>query len=508
MTAVPEPDPPPRADVEAAEVGFNLSGRATAVAIGQALVKLPQLVLAVVLVRFLTDAEWNSLSFALTVYATGTGLGGLNIHQSVFFFFGRVERDERRGLALQTTLMLACTGTVASAVILSLAFGLRDSTIDIAQHLPLLGLVVLLEVPTIATPDLLLAAERPRAAALFSAGAAVLRALALLVPVLVGHGLTGVLYALLAYALLRLALHAIVIATATTGRFRLPRSPGTRLRDQIHYTLPLALTLASGLINRMLDKWLVAGFDPQHFGSYFLAAQELPLIPVLAGAMGAVAATRYVWHFKHGRPDRAHALFVAAAARVTLLVLPATLAVIACAPELFAVAFTTDHLVAIVPFQIFSVILVHRIAEYGIILRAAGDTRGLWFASLSLLGSNAVLSLPLVAILGMTGATLGTLMANGIAWIYILRRIARVLGVPFSEVLPWRLYAYTLALATAVGGLVYAIGPLLPLETAPRLLAKAGIFLVVYAPASLALGLRRRLVPVPLDEVAFVKQAR
>jgi len=75
------------------------------------------------------------------------------------------------------------------------------------------------------------------------------------------------------------------------------------------------------------------------------------------------------------------------------------------------------------------------------------------------------------------GAALGILIANLIAWVFILRRIARALGRRLAEVFPWSLYAQVVLLcALLVAGIelgmrtAFAAPPPAPLE----LLLRAG----------------------------------
>src|SRR5262249_55560245 len=150
-----------------------------------------------------------------------------------------------------------------------------------------------------------------------------------------------------------------------------------------------------------IDKWYMAALRPADYGTYVIAGVEVPIVSMLAGALGAVLATRLVRGFRDGAPDYARDIFVAGAARMSLLVLPIATAIIVAAPELLGLLFTKGYADAALPFQVFSLILFHRVAEYGVVLRAAGETRSLWWASVVLVTSNAILSLVGVLTLGM-----------------------------------------------------------------------------------------------------------
>jgi hypothetical protein len=91
------------------------------------------------------------------------------------------------------------------------------------------------------------------------------------------------------------------------------------------------------------------------------------------------------------------------------------------------------------------------VAEYGVILRSAGDTRSIWASSLVLLVGNLALSALLTVWLGITGAALGTLLANIPAWIFVLTRIAKTLDVGLGSVFPWKKYGLTLLASLGAG---------------------------------------------------------
>jgi O-antigen/teichoic acid export membrane protein len=462
---------------------LDLFTRTGLVSLGQSVAKLAQIVVALVLVRLLGPDEWAAMALLLSIYIAGIGIGALNIHQGIYFFYGRIGLQQRRTLVLQTSSLLAASGLLTGLVVLALVPVLDGGPYDIAPLLPWLALALVVEMPAVGGAQFLLAAERAGAAALYDASMAILQVAALSLPVALGWGLEGSVRALVLYAAARLLVFTVVMSRSFPG----PRTPmrWALLREQIVYTAPLGLAIATAVLNRNVDKWFVAAFDPDNFGAYAIAAQEVPLIAILPNAISAVLATRLVHAFMVGRLDRVRQYWLAQTSNMALVVVPATIGLLLCAEELIVVLFTSQYAIATLPFQIYTVILLHRVAEYGLVLRAAGDTRSLWWASFLLLFGNVVLSLPLTWALGMLGAALGTLVANLVAWLYILRRIARVIGTTVREAFPWGRYGRILALASLAGmATAFSVGAF-DLPPVPRLLAKVLIY------ALLVLGLLR-----------------
>jgi len=304
------------------------------------------------------------------------------------------------------------------------------------------------------------------------------------------------------------------------------------LKTQIVYTAPLSFSMATSVLNRNMDKWLVAGFDPKNFGAYALAAYEVPFVSLIPFAIGAVLSTRMIHAFKHDKVALAKAYWDAATSRMMLLIVPLTMAIVTAAPEIVQVFFTANYLEAILPFQIYSLIMLHRFAEYGAVLRAAGDTRSIWWSSCTILVAGIALNLPLVLVFGMVGVAAGTLGANLVAWLFILSRIARAFKVPFSRVVQWRFYLGILGLCVMLTLLVTGSAALFfPTESIPAsiiepvrnlvpgvsgnsvsaflaLVLKFSLFFVLYTAAAVSLRLRKRCHEIPEDDEHFLSQNR
>jgi len=491
--------PPPGAGPGQAPAGdrpVSLGGRTALVTAGQSIAKVADLLVAALLVRILSPADWATMALLLSIYSVAIGLGGMNLQQGIYFFYGRLPAERRRNLAVQTTGLLALTGLAAALLILALDPLLADSPFRVSGLLPWLALTVLLEVPSLGSPQILIAAERVGASAGFLAATSLLRVLAVTLPIGLGFGLRGAALGLVAYAAIKLVGSAALLFWVTPpGAIRL--DPGS-IREQVRYTLPLGFSLATTLINRDVGKWMVAGLQPLSLGAYAIAATEVPLIPILPYAIGAVLATRLVAAFHSGRTGVAHSYWLAAAARASLIVLPAVVGIILCAPQLLVLLFTRSYVDAVLPFQVFTLILLHRVTEYGGILRAAGDTRGLWLASLVLLGGNVVISLPLTLAFGMVGTAAGAVAANLLSWAFALVRIARVVQLPLREVFPWAVYLRVLAVAAGAAA-VTALAGVAPGGPLLQLAARGGLFILLFLGGVRLFRLHQRLPRVPAD---------
>lgn len=467
---------------------MTFAKRTGLIAAGQAAVKLTQLVIAVVLVRLLDPVAWNETAFLLSIYLAGTTIGTLNLHHGIVFFLPRIPAEQQARFVRQTVLVLLTIG-VAIAVGLALAAPLLSGgRLGDPGRLPPLGLAIALELPSTTFAMLLVALERFAGAALWDLVGTAIVVLGTVVPVLAGAGVTGIVFGLVAAGAIRLVA-GLLIAHSVLPRSGRARMPGL-LTSQLRYGLPLGLTLAVAMSNRLVDKWLIAIFRPGDFGVYAVAAQEVPLLAVLPYAGGTALIAALVDAFRRGDRADAHRRWVGLTADMSSVVVPLSIALVLLAPEAIVAAFGREFEAGVVPFQIFTLITLHRVAEYGMLLRAADRGGDLVRVALVTLAANAVLAGIGAATAGMIGASLGTLAASAIGWWYALRQIGRALDVPIRSAFAWPVWTRLVIAATLAAALAQAMATLLTDTLGAGAAVKLATYLVVVTPVVVGLRLR------------------
>lgn len=402
---------------------------------------------AVLLVQLLSKERVAVFAFLLLVYETAKHVSTLGFPDSVFYFFEKWGRESHRALLRQTSLILAVTGLVAAGVMIALRFAApyvlttwaEAPLRELQDLLPYFALVVALEVPTWPITNVMIATDRVRDASAFQVGSSLLMFGALFGPLFLGLDPKYSVYGLVLYAVVRF------VATAIWIRAVMPKAtmalPPDALRQQLAFALPLGLNVLVGRLNKYVDKYVVAFLLPTAAtAEYQVGAQELPLITVVPYAVGAVLISRYVSLQLEGRHDEVRALWLAAIEKVSMIVVPAAILAIAVAPDFMIVLFASDYAAAIPVFQIYALLTIQRVAQYGAVLQAYDDTKSILRFTGTILLLNAIASVPLTIAFGITGTAVATLGAGLVGfWLY-QRRIATHLRCRTSEVLPWRHY--------------------------------------------------------------------
>lgn len=440
-------------------------------ACGQTAVRGAQITVALGLVHVLPSAEWNALALAMSVYFVGVTVGSLNLEHSVLGLLPQIKCSHQRVFLTQTMHFLTVTAIIAGSIIMLAELSLHF--LDGLKVAILLALAVVLEIPAVIGSAAFIARDQTRSAGLWDILSAVGFLTAAFVPAVVHGTAAAVLAGLAVYGAFRFVAFTVVLCTTPADPLAKPIQG--LVKSQIAFCAPLGISLALGTLTRAVDKWIVAWHVPDAIGAYAIAAQELPLLAVLPYAGGAAITTQLVRHLANNDPSSALNLWRNQAEALCAPVVSLSLATAVVAPEIFDIFLPSAPVGAAASFAIFSLIGVHRVTEYGVVLRAANQNR-------HIAGSAAIVLVGCVAfgvigahLGGIVGVSLGTAFAFGIGWVWILDKIATTLRSSIAEVFPWAKWWRAMNAAVTAGAAAFVAAEIV---TAPthRLLVKVVAF--------------------------------
>jgi O-antigen/teichoic acid export membrane protein len=478
---------------DAGAAGIYLIGRS----VGMALV-----VVASVLANHLYDQlGFAYVSAVIIVCETANALGSLGLHDAVFYFFGR-HPERAAAIVRQTSALLLLASIPVVLAMCGVVLGFFHGTLDLLPAMPWLALVIVIELPTLPAINQLIAHGHAGVASGLYVTFAILRTAPVLLPALTGWSLATIPMMMALFGLTRLAAHFVII------RRVYPLAPGQRwwvrseMREIFLFALPAGLAATVGKLMPQIDKysalWLLG---PIVFGIYNVAAFELPLVTLIPYAIGAVMQVRYVRLYASGDTEGLKQLWYQTTSKTMVLVVPLAIVVIATAPDLIAMLFEPAYARATLPFQILTVVLLHRVAAYGPMLQATNQTQLLFTTSLLIVGTNVLLQFPLTKLFGFTGPALATALSVVPSWLFTLQRIGHALGGGIRTALPWRFYARTVAVAAGLGAILWLVRPYIELPAGPRL----AVGVVAYAIAFVIVG--RLTGVVHREDTAYLRRA-
>jgi O-antigen/teichoic acid export membrane protein len=435
----------------------NLSEKAGVVVFARIITTVIDLAIVIATIQILSKTDFAIIGYLLMIHEVARNLATLGFPDSVFYFFERVSGSAKRAFVNQTTFILMGTALVSALLILvfnqfipSVLVEWDISGVEQVQNLlPFMALLAVFEIPTWPVTNILLALDRQKESAWYEMLTSVLTFVSLVGPLVLGYDLEIAVYGLTLYGFIRF------IGSWIWMKRVLPegsiQDSEISLRRQVNFSIPLGLSSLVNKINRYVDKFVVSVLLPAAaYAEYTIGAQEVPIIRVIPFAVGSVLISRYVSFQMESKKEELLELWYKGVEKVSLMVVPLTVLSIIIASDLIAIIAEsegTSYRNAVLPFQIYNLIVLIRVTHYGSILQAFDDTRGVFYLSINLMIANLLLSVPLTMWYGIVGTAMGTLIANLYNWYITLRRIGKHMDLPSYRVLPFPFYLKVLGVS-------------------------------------------------------------
>jgi O-antigen/teichoic acid export membrane protein len=443
-------------------------------------------VVPIVLVRVFDQATFGTYKQLFLVYGTLYGLAQLGVAESLYYFIPRQPSEAGRYAAnAMATLAVAGVACAAALTLAAPTLGGWLMNPALAGTLPLLGAFLALMLTSALFEIVLVARVRYRTAAWIYASSDLARAGFLLAAALAIGGVRGLLWGAVGFAAARVMVMLWLLARGLEFTLR----PSLSLwREQWVYTVPFALAVGVDVIQANLHNYVVAArFDPATFAVYAVGCLQIPLVDVLTTSSANVMMVAMARDGMDRRVGDALALWHDTTRRLALIIFPIVAFLVALAPQVVTVLFTTRYLASVPVFQLWMLSLVLAVPCVDAVLRACAETR-------FLLGLN-LLRLLLVVLLitwcldtfGLSGAVLVMLISTAATRAVAIGRICRVTGATVATVLPWRALSTTSACALAAAVPAWAFARAVAVAAFASLLGAGVVYAAVYAGLSLRL---------------------
>jgi O-antigen/teichoic acid export membrane protein len=451
--------------------------QAGALVFGTTLATLSSALTPLLIVRLIGKADVARLLSTTLVYETLAVLLSTGLPYTMLYQLSNREPPERAAIARRIARSASLLG-LGGAMLVALVAGVT-ALLPAALVTPTFSMqlrLILILAPSLAAdlpfrllPNVLIAERRARRSAALQVVRTICLTLSTLVPLALQASVETVI---VAYAVVRWAFGLVLLREFKVLYGALPRvqSP-LGVRALFAFALPLGATDAFGQVNAQLDRWLVLLVLPgARFADYQAGAWQVPIIGTIAYSVGAAYTPELVRLFQAGKPYAALDVWQRGIHKVSLIVVPVTMALVVGADELMPIMFTKAYASAAGVFRCYSVLSFLRVAAYGTVIVSAGRPGLVVRAAALGLFYNALFGIPLVLTLGFIGPALGAGLAfvfHVATYVYL---IARAAEVPVGSVFPWRNYLRVFALSAVAGA------------------AGFGVKYALHAPAAVVLG--------------------
>jgi O-antigen/teichoic acid export membrane protein len=380
--------------------------------------------------------------------------------QSLYFFIPR--SDEPRAFVAHALGFLTLAGAVGGTLVFTLSGSLASwfSSPGLSEHAGLLALYTACLIAASPLEISLTSQGRTRDAAFIYITSDLLRAAAMVVPILLGFGLRGAMLATTAFAAARLLATWVTLGVGTRGAlFDRPR-----LSRQLAYALPFGAAMVLNAPQQFAHQYAVSAVvPPELFAIYAVGCFQLPLVDLLYTPASEVLMVRIGELERQQRLKESVLAFREAAGRLAYVFLPMAAFLFVAAPEFIAALFGPRFLDAVPLFRVSVAAVALATLPMDGALRARNQTRYLFFSYLV----KALITVPLVWVgvtrFGMMGGILSWAGAELVGKGTLFARLPVALDIPerglrrFTAVLPLRELGRAALAAAGAGGAVAAL---------------------------------------------------
>jgi O-antigen/teichoic acid export membrane protein len=422
------------------------------------------MVSSIIMTRYLTKESYGTYLQAMLIVNTVILLAFVGLPQSIYYYFQMA--GEKRRFIVRNVLVSALVGVGAALFVLLLDD--RICTLlgnpRLKEYLPYIAGLILLQAPMALKDPLFFSAGALLGNSAGSVLSALLDYLPVLSAVLAGFGLKGIFLVFLASKGVSLLVFLILLKRCCLDTVVSPpegEGKDVRFRDQVSYAIPIGIAGYLGVVGAQLDKYVVAnGFSPSQFAVYSRGAMEVPFISTIAYLLNDITLPQCVAAYKEKNFPLLLQLMHRNIDKVAKINLPIFAFLLVEAPLLIEIMYTKEYVDATPIFRVYLLSLLFGVTVYNMIPTVSGNTQSLFWASAFSLTTKLVLCMLLVKLLGPVGVAAGVFAGSFVYLCYLLKCSVRILGVGWSEIMPWGRVAsilMTAALAGAASALVHLL---------------------------------------------------
>lgn len=412
-----------------------------------------------VLARWMSLENYGTYKQIFLLVGTAYLLVPFGMVQGLYFFIPRAEK--KRPLYFNALIWVLIGGAVMALTMAATTDWMARyfSNPELVQFRWPIALYAMLLIAALPLEIGLTSQGNTKASAISYLFSDTLRAASMVLPVLLGHGLVGVMHSLVVFMLLRTCVCWAVLLWKSEG----PLFSATLFKEQLVYAAPFGAAMLLAVPQQYAHQYAVSGIvSPELFAIYSVGCFQLPIVELLYTPTSEVLMVQIGTLEKNQRLHEAVECFREAAAKLSLAFFPMAAFLFAAAPEFIAALFGQKFMGAVPIFRVSVIGVLFAVLPMDGVLRARNDTRHIFLSYLV----KAVATVPLVWLgvkhFGMLGGIGSWAIAEAIGKATLLVRVPAALSSPerkltIHEVIPWRDFGKASLSAAAAGLGVFAL---------------------------------------------------
>lgn len=391
-----------------------------------------QVVLPMVLVRLLADADFGLYRTLWLIAISCSGILAMGMPGSLYYFLPRSEKHQSSIFVFQAAIYMLLAGLLAAAG--TAAFVLLHETghkIGLGA-IPFVGLWVFASL----LDYFFTAQQAVPIQARINLSFALLRITLVMTAAVVFKQWSAVLAAQLIFVGLKAIVCAVCIARYLPLSVRANRDS---LREQIHYSLPIGMSSALFLLRGRIDQWLVASmFTVTQFGMYSIASVFAPVQTLFRLTVNQVILPEMNRMQSLQNNSEMQTLNQRSNLAVGFLIFPSIAFIATWAEPILSLLFTNRYSAVAPIVRIYMLIMAVESIEIALILVAMRQGRFMMYVDALVLPIAIGTAMLGAKYFGVSGAAAGGLVGAVLAQSALYLRCKKLTGLPIAQLQDWR----------------------------------------------------------------------
>ena len=419
-------------------MGESSNSFAIYTATGRILAMLCNFIVPIFLTRVLSQTDYGIYSqFILLLTFTGSVFSfGL---QSNLYYFYPPANDNKKKTLLGNTLILMITLSLFAFVFMEVPILSRLFIKDemLLQYIDIVGICVLLNVPTYILFPLFVIRMDKQTSVLYPSIEVFIKVLCTIILALIYNSIHAIFIGLLV-VLVILCFFTLLYTFAPLRRVSAPWYDWRLMKEQLKYAIPFGFSVVLFTLFRQFDKVICISYiEPAEYAIYNLAFYGIPGINQIYDSVSEVNLLNMANSYREGNKKETLALYQSFCSKLLSFSVPLILVVFLFANEIFGLLFTPEYMGAVPFFRIYIFSFIIGALGAGTVIRASGKTKltlRAYLYSLIIYLPFSYLSIKHFGIWGaITTAMLGIILPR----IFQIVFEKNILSVKLKDYMPW-----------------------------------------------------------------------
>ena len=416
----------------------SISKQAIVLIMGRGLAASFTFLIPVVLARYLSPSDYGTFKQVFLIYSTLFMALPFGIIQSLYYFIPK-EPERIRTYLVQSFLFLQGSGLVAVLFLFffrkSIAMSLNNP--DLEGYLFQLGIFIFLMLSAAYFEALLISSQKINQAALLGFVSEASKTACMLIPLLIFHQLSYLMWGMNLFAFFRFAFVLVYIVKEYHLSWK--DFEWGSFRRQLLYSVPFGFAVILQVTQDKLHNFVISyQYSAAVFAVYSIGMFQLPIVDLIYTPMSQLLIVRMTALRQKSTRQEVILLWHDITKKMAMVFFPLFVLFQLIARDFVVLLFTETYLPSVPIFRVAVVTLLAAVFLPEGALRAYADTRFILRVTFFKLIVTLLLIFPFLNWFGLSGGVITLVIVLLLAKAILLWKMSQLIPLSLTQLLPWR----------------------------------------------------------------------